>query len=33
LPHRAPEITTTSGGKVAVICNESSSTTFMTYGG
>ena len=26
-------ITTSSGGQVAVICNESSSTTFMSYGG
>jgi hypothetical protein len=26
-------VTTTSGGQVAVICNESSSTTFMSYGG
>ena len=26
-------VTTTSGGQVAVICNESSSTTFMSYDG
>ena len=26
-------ITTSSGGQVAVICNESSSTTFMSYDG
>jgi hypothetical protein len=26
-------ITTSSGGQVAVICNESSTTTFMSYDG
>jgi hypothetical protein len=26
-------ITTSSGGQVAVICNESSPTTFMSYNG
>ena len=26
-------VTTSSGGQVAVICNESSSTTFMSYDG
>jgi hypothetical protein len=26
-------VTTSSGGQVAVICNESSSTTFMSYVG
>jgi hypothetical protein len=26
-------ITASSGGQVAVICNESSSTTFMSYDG
>jgi hypothetical protein len=26
-------VTTSSGGQVAVICNESSATTFMSYGG
>jgi hypothetical protein len=26
-------VTTSSGGQVAVICNESSTTTFMSYGG
>ena len=26
-------VTTSSGGRVAVICNESSSSTFMSYDG
>jgi hypothetical protein len=26
-------VTTSTGGQVAVICNESSSSTFMSYGG
>jgi hypothetical protein len=26
-------VTTSSGGQVAVICNESSTTTFMSYDG
>jgi hypothetical protein len=26
-------VTTSSGGQVAVICNESSPTTFMSYNG
>lgn len=26
-------VTTSAGGQVAVICNESSSTTFMSYDG
>jgi hypothetical protein len=26
-------ITTSSGGQVAVICNETSTTTFMSYDG
>ena len=26
-------VTTSSGGQVAVICNESSATTFMSYNG
>jgi hypothetical protein len=30
---RATAVVTTSGGQVAVICNESSSTTFMSYDG
>jgi alpha-tubulin suppressor-like RCC1 family protein len=30
---RATAVITSSGGQVAVICNESSSTTFMSYGG
>ena len=30
---RASAIVTTSGGQVAVICNEANSTTFMSYSG
>jgi len=30
---RATAVISTSGGQVAVICNESSTTTFMSYGG
>jgi len=30
---RATAVITTSGGQVAVICNESNPTTFMSYGG
>jgi hypothetical protein len=26
-------VTTSTGGQIAVICNESSSTTFMSYNG
>jgi streptogramin lyase len=30
---RASAVVTTSGGQVAVICNESNATSFMSYGG